>query len=52
MKTLKIYNIIATVIIVLLSWYCFYLFNELNETLEVLNQCETAYYKELGILPK
>lgn len=52
MKTLQIYNLIAMVIIVFLSWYCFYLLNKLNDTLEVLNQCETAYYKETGILPK
>lgn len=52
MKTLKLYNIIATVIIFLLGWYCIYLFRELNETNEVLHQCETAYYQETGLLPK
>lgn len=52
MKTLKIYNIIACVIIGLLSWYCLYLFKKLNETNEVLQQCENAYYKETGLLPK
>lgn len=49
MKTLKIYSVIASIIIVSLSIYCYILFNELNDTNEVLNQCSERYYKEIGV---
>ena len=48
MKTLKIYNIIATLIIIGLSMWVVYLLKELNETKEVLQQCTDRYYKEIG----
>jgi len=48
MKTLKIYNIIATLIIIGLSLWVIYLLKELQETNEILEQCTSRYYKEIG----
>lgn len=48
MKTLKIYNIIATIIIILLVFWIVELRNELTETREVLEQCSDRYYEAIG----
>lgn len=52
MKTLKIYNIIAVVIILALSVYSYFLQKELAktetkliQTEQVLSQCESKYYE-------
>lgn len=48
MKTLKIYNIISTLIIIALTFYCIHLLKDLKDTNEVLEQCSNRYYKEIG----
>lgn len=47
MKTLKIYNIIATVIIALLIFWVIQLLTDLQETETLLEQCADRYYKEI-----
>ncbi|WP_133440941.1 hypothetical protein [Chryseobacterium salivictor] len=44
----KIYNIIATIIILLLVILVAELRNELTQTKEVLEQCADRYYEEIG----
>ena len=62
MKLLKIYNIIATVIITVFVFYCISLqkdLKEIKQTLKIseqnlkdindqLNDCENAYFKEIS----
>ena len=48
MKTLKIYNIIATIIIALITIWMISLLKNLNETETLLEQCSDRYYKEIG----
>lgn len=48
MKPLKIYNIIATIMIILLIFWVVKLLNELGETKEVLEQCSDRYYEAIG----
>lgn len=48
MKTQKIFNVLATVIIIGLSIWIYVLLKELKETNEVLQQCSDRYYKEIG----
>ncbi|MCZ2085638.1 MAG: hypothetical protein LC112_15325 [Flavobacteriales bacterium] len=62
MKTLKIYNLIATFIIGVFVFYCISLQKEireikqilklsksdLKETTDQLNDCESAYFKEIS----
>ncbi|MBF8457235.1 hypothetical protein IV494_08570 [Kaistella sp. G5-32] len=48
MKTLKIYNIIATVIILLLVIWINTLQNDLIETEEIMQQCTERYYQKIG----
>ena len=48
MKTLKIYNILATIIIGILVIWIFSLLKNLNETEILLEQCSDSYYKEIG----
>ncbi len=47
MKTLKIYNIIASVMIVLLVIWVKKLQKNVSETETLLEQCSTRYYGEL-----
>ncbi|MGX9986846.1 hypothetical protein [Soonwooa purpurea] len=47
MKTLKIYNIVAGIIIIALSIWINALRKELKETKEVLDQCSDRYYQEI-----
>lgn len=47
MKTLKIYNIIASVIIVLLVIWVKKLQKDISETGTLLEQCSARYYGEL-----
>lgn len=47
MKTLKIYNIIASVMIVLLVIWVKKLQKNVSETETLLEQCSTRYYEEL-----
>lgn len=62
MKTLKIYNLIATIMIVVFVFYCISLqkeIKEINKTLKLseknlketsnqLNECENAFFKEIS----
>ena len=48
MKTIKIYNVIATIIVVILSIWIYTLHKDLKETEEVLQQCSSRYYEEIG----
>jgi len=48
MKTLKIYNIIASVLIVILAIWITQLRKELYETETLLQQCSHRYYQEIG----
>ena len=48
MKTLKIYNIIATIMIIALAFWAMYLQKELRETNALLEQCSTRYYQEVS----
>lgn len=48
MKTLKIYNIIAAVIILLLCLWVLNLRKELKETEVLLEQCADKYYQEIS----
>lgn len=48
MKTLKIYNIIATIIIALLAISIISLLKNLEETEVLLEQCSDRYYKVIG----
>ena len=47
LSTLEIYNIIAVVIIIAPSFLCFNLYQDLKETEELLQQCESKYYELL-----
>ena len=47
MKTLKIYNLIATILIVALSIFLYSVNKQLQETEEVLKQCSDRYYQEI-----
>lgn len=47
MKTLKIYNILAVLIIIGLSIWIYQLLKDLKETEEVLQQCSDRYYQEI-----
>ncbi len=47
MKTLKIYNIIASVLIVLLVIWVKKLRKDISETETVLEQCSGRYYEQL-----
>ena len=47
MKTLKIYNIIASILIVLLVIWVKKLRKDISETETLLEQCSTRYYNEL-----
>jgi len=49
MKTLKIYNLVATFIIIGLSIWINFLLKEVKEMNEVLEQCSQTYYKTIGI---
>jgi hypothetical protein len=48
MKTLKIYSVIATLIIIAFSFWIYSLKKELKETEEVLQQCSERYYEAIG----
>lgn len=48
MKTLKIYNIIAIIIIVSLAIWILSLLKNLQETEVLLEQCSDRYYKEIA----
>ncbi len=48
MKTLKIYNIIAVLIIILLCAWVVQLQNDIKETEKVLQQCSDRYYQEIA----
>lgn len=48
MKTLKIYNIISTIIIAFLVIWIISLLKNLEETEVLLEQCSDRYYKEIG----
>jgi hypothetical protein len=48
MKTLKIYSVIATLILIGLSVSLYLTKKDLKETEEVLEQCSARYYKEIG----
>ncbi|MDP2453820.1 MULTISPECIES: hypothetical protein [unclassified Kaistella] len=48
MKTLKIYNIIATIIILLLVIWVKKLQKDLQETEVLLDQCSDRYYQEIN----
>ncbi|EFK33973.1 MULTISPECIES: hypothetical protein [Chryseobacterium] len=48
MKTMKIYSILATICIILLSIWIVILHKNLKETEEVLQQCSERYYKEIS----
>jgi len=48
MKALKIYSLVATIIIIGLSFWIFSLKQELKETEEVLQQCSDRYYEKVG----
>ena len=47
MKTLKIYNILATIIIGILALSIISLIKNLEETEVLLEQCSDRYYKEI-----
>ncbi|MDQ0477967.1 hypothetical protein QF004_002502 [Chryseobacterium sp. MDT2-18] len=48
MKTVKIYNVIAVIIILLLVIWVKQLRNDLQKTQDLLNQCSERYYKEVN----
>ncbi|MDP2452496.1 MULTISPECIES: hypothetical protein [unclassified Kaistella] len=48
MKTLKIYNIIAVLIIILLCAWVVQLQNDIKETEKALQQCSDRYYQEIA----
>ncbi|SFC19385.1 hypothetical protein [Kaistella jeonii] len=48
MKTLKIYNIIAVIIIIVLCAWVVNLQKDLKETEEILQQGSDRYYKAIG----
>ena len=48
MKTLKIYNIIATIIILLLVIWVKKLQKDLQETEVLLDQCSDRYYQKIN----
>lgn len=47
MKTLKIYNIIATILILLLAIWVKKLLKDIGEAETLLEQCSSRYYDEL-----
>lgn len=47
MNKLKIYSIVSSFIIIVLSIWVYTLIKELKETNEVLEQCSERYYKEV-----
>lgn len=47
MKTLKIYNIIASILILLLVIWVIELRKDITETETLLQQCSSRYYEEL-----
>ena len=48
MKTQKIFNICTTFFIIVLLIWIFFLYKNLKETEEVLQQCSDRYYKEIN----
>ncbi|WP_336690452.1 MULTISPECIES: hypothetical protein [unclassified Chryseobacterium] len=48
MKAIKIYSIVATLVIVGLSVWVYSTKKELKETEEVLDQCSDWYYQEIN----
>lgn len=48
MKTQKIFNICATFFIIVLLIWVLFLYKNLKETEEVLQQCSDRYYKEIN----
>lgn len=48
MKTLKIYNIIATIMIAALVIWVVSLLKDLKETEELLDQCSQRYYQKIN----
>lgn len=50
MKTLKIYGVTATLIIIGFSIWIYSLKKELEETEDILQQCSDRYFKELNKL--
>lgn len=48
MKTLKIYNIIASIFLLLLAIWIMQLRKDLQETEAVLKQCSDRYYQEIN----
>ena len=48
MKTLKIYNIIASILLLLLAIWIIQLRKDLEETEAVLEQCSHRYYQEIN----
>ncbi|MHA7607879.1 hypothetical protein ACV0BM_003350 [Elizabethkingia meningoseptica] len=48
MKALKIYSIVATLVIVGLSVWVYSIRKELKETEEVLDQCSDRYFQEIN----
>ncbi|MBU8882308.1 hypothetical protein KSK37_04335 [Kaistella sp. DKR-2] len=48
MKTLKIYNIIASILIVLLAVWVVELRKEIKETNELLDLCAERFYEEVN----
>ena len=47
LSPLEIYNILAVVTIIALSFLCFNVYQDLKETEELLQQCESKYYELL-----
>ncbi len=48
MNTLKIYNIIAVILLFILGFWIQELRKELQETNVLLEQCSDRYYQEIG----
>ena len=48
LSTLEIYNLIAIVLILILSFLCYNLYKDLKDTEEVLQQCENRYYETIN----
>ncbi|MBP0613956.1 hypothetical protein J8J42_13000 [Chryseobacterium sp. cx-311] len=48
MKTLKIYNIIAVILLFILGFWILELRKELQETNVLLEQCSGRYYQEIN----
>lgn len=44
LSTLEIHNLIAIIIIIWLSVWCYNLYHDLKDTQEVLQQCKGKYY--------